>query len=118
MNTSRPPAAPPWQEIKNGFLLFLCPDAGRRKGATLPLCWLMPATPLWTCLPETLAAANCSRPASLQFISPIVDGHSIIESATNTHLKNSLKIILIGVTIFLDIDVLYKIGENNFEILY
>ena len=36
--------------------------------ATLPLRWLLPATPLWTCRPETPCAASCSRPASLQFI--------------------------------------------------
>ena len=36
--------------------------------ATLPLRWLPPATPLWTCRPETPCAASCSRPASLQFI--------------------------------------------------
>ena len=32
--------------------------------ATLPLRWLPPATPLWTCRPETPCAASCSRPAS------------------------------------------------------
>ncbi len=36
--------------------------------ATLPLRWLPPATPLWTCRPETPCAASCFRSASLQFI--------------------------------------------------
>ena len=32
--------------------------------ATLPLRWLPPATPLWTCRPGTPCFASCSRPAS------------------------------------------------------
>ena len=38
--------------------------------ATLPLRWLPPATPLWTCCPETPCATSCSRPAS--FISQAI----------------------------------------------
>ena len=32
--------------------------------ATLPLRWLPPATPLWTCCPRTPCATSCSRSAS------------------------------------------------------
>ena len=40
LNTSRLPAAPPSRKSWNGFLLFLCPDAGRKEAtichATMP----------------------------------------------------------------------------------
>ena len=35
--------------------------------ATLPLRWLSPTTPLWTCRPETPCVASCSRSASSLF---------------------------------------------------
>ena len=38
--------------------------------AILPLRWLPPATPLWTCRTETPCATSCSRPAS--FISQAI----------------------------------------------
>ena len=34
--------------------------------ATLPLRWLPPATPLWTCRPETPCAASCFQSTSFQ----------------------------------------------------
>ena len=44
------------KEVEAGNVEYLC---------TLPLRWLPPATPLWTCRPETPCAASCSRSASL-----------------------------------------------------
>ena len=51
----------------NGFLLVLCPDAGRKEGgyeATLPRadCRQFPP-PMWTCRLESPCAASCSRSA-------------------------------------------------------
>jgi hypothetical protein len=86
-------------QSSQGKLHFPC--AGCRQ---LPLCGLAARNPF--------AAANCSRPEGFRSSPSIEDGHSIIESATNAHLKNFLKIILIGITICLDIDDFIRLEKT------